>query len=160
MPGAYSADLRERVLIACERDGASRAKIASLFRVGESTVYRWLQAWRTEGRREARPRAGGPAPRLDVAALDELKGVVAGSNDLTLAEYAARLEGRAGVRVSGSTVCRALKKLGLPRKKRRCGRASGIGPISSPPARLGAPSWPRSTRDGWSSSTRAASTPA
>ncbi len=125
MPGAYSADLRERVLRACERGGASRAEIAALFRVGEATVYRWLQAWRAEGRREARPRAGGPAPRLDAAALDELKGVVAESNDLTLAEYAARLADRTGVRVSGSTVCRALRRLDLPRKKDAAGAGAG-----------------------------------
>ena len=97
MPGAYSADLRERVLRACERDGLSRVAVAAMVAVGETTVYRWLQAWRTEGRREARPHAGGPAPRLDAAAPDELKGVVAESNDLTLAEYAARLADRAGV---------------------------------------------------------------
>jgi transposase len=62
MPGAYSADLRERVLRACERGGPGRAEVAAMFAVGETTVYRWLQAWRAEGRREARPHAGGPAP--------------------------------------------------------------------------------------------------
>ena len=160
MPGAYSADLRERVLRACERGGLSRAEVAALFAVGETTVYRWLQAWRAEGRREARPHAGGPTPRLDAAALDELKGVAAGSNDPTLAEYAARLADRAGVRVSGSTVCRALRRLGLPRKKRRSRRGSRIDLMSPRLGRPGAPSWPRSTHGGWSSSTRAASTPA
>ena len=125
MPGAYSADLRERVLRACERGGPGRAEVAAMFAVGETTVYRWLQAWRAEGRREARPHAGGPAPRPDAAALDELKGVVAESNDLTLAEYAARLADRAGVRVSGSTVCRALRRLGLPRQKDAAGAGAG-----------------------------------
>ena len=130
------------MLTACERGRASRAEGASLFRVGGSTVYRWLRAWRTEGRREARPRAGGPTPRLDAAALDELKDVVAGSNDLTLAGHAARLEGRAGVRVSGSTVCRALKKLGLPRKKDAAGARAGPADIRRPRLAAG---WPRST---------------
>ena len=69
MPGAYSADLRERVLLACERGKLSRARIAKVFRVAEGTVYRWLQTWRTEARREAKPHAGGPAPRLDAATL-------------------------------------------------------------------------------------------
>ena len=44
MPGAYSADLRERALLACERGEPSRARIAKVFRVAESTVYRWLAA--------------------------------------------------------------------------------------------------------------------
>ena len=117
MPGAYSADLRGRVLWVCECGKLSRAKIAALFQVGETTLYRWQQEWRTDGRREAKPHAGGPAPQLDATALDKLKDLVVASNDLTLAEPAAKLAEHVGVPVSGSTVCRALRKLGLPRKK-------------------------------------------
>ena len=117
MAGAYSADLRERVLLTCERGRLSRAKIAALFQVAESTVYRWLQAWRREGRGAAKPHAGGPAPRLDEAAREKLRAIVAEANDLSLAEYAQKLRERAGVAASGPTVCRALQKLGLRRKK-------------------------------------------
>lgn len=125
MAGASSADLRERVLLVCERGRLSRAKVATLFQVAESTVYRWLQAWRTEGRREAKPHAGGPAPRLDQAALDKLQAIVAEANDLSLDEYAQRLGERTSVAVSGPTVCRALRKLGLPRKKEPAGAGAG-----------------------------------
>src|SRR3982750_3229366 len=127
MARAYTAELRERVLLACERGGLSRSTIAKLFGVGESTLYRWRQTWRTEGRREARPHAGGPAPRLDEAALDTLKELVAGDNDRTLAEYAASLREFAGVEASGPTVCRALRKLGLTRKKARTAKLAGAG---------------------------------
>jgi transposase len=129
MPKPYSSDLRERVLVACARGQLSRAKIAALFHVGESTLYRWLETWRSAGRREAKPHAGGPAPRLDAAALDELRAIVADANDLSLAEYATRLQERAGVTASGPTVSRALKKLGLPRKKDPAG--AGAGPARS-----------------------------
>jgi transposase len=125
MARPYAADLRERVLLACEREGLSRSRVAALFGVGASTLYRWRQAWRTEGRREAKPHAGGPAPRLDEAALEELEGLVAERNDRTLAEYAAGLAERAGVAASGPTVCRALRKLGLTRKKDPAGRRAG-----------------------------------
>jgi len=125
MAGAYSADLRERALLACARGKPSRAKIAALFRIGESTLHRWLETWRSEGRREAKPHAGGPEPRLDAAALDELQAIVAEANDLSLAEYAERLQERAGVTASGPTVSRALKKLGLPRKKDPAGAGAG-----------------------------------
>jgi transposase len=57
MPGAYSADLRERVLLACERGRLSRVKLAALFQIGESTVSRWLQAWRAEARPSRTPAA-------------------------------------------------------------------------------------------------------
>jgi transposase len=73
MPKPYSSDLRERVLRACARGKLSRAKIAVMFQVAESTLYRWLETWRSEGRREAKPHAGGPEPRLDATALGELR---------------------------------------------------------------------------------------
>src|SRR4051812_26740386 len=57
MPGAYSADLRQRVLLACAHGRLSRGKVTRLFQVAESTVYRWLQAWRREGRCQAKPHA-------------------------------------------------------------------------------------------------------
>ena len=148
MAGAYSADLRERALLACERGQLSRAKIAALFRIGESTLDRWLETWRAEGRRAAKPHAGGTEPRLDATALEALQAIVAEANDLTLAEYAGRLQARAGVSASGPTVSRALKKLGLPRKKRPAGRRSRTDPILSPPGRTGGPRWPASTRGG------------
>jgi transposase len=125
MPEPCSGDLRERVLPACERGRLSRAKIAAVFQVAESTAYRWLQTWRREERREAKPHAGGPAPRLDAAALKELEAIVAEASDLSLAEYAAKLLERAGVAASGPTVCRALGKLGLPRKKDAAGDRAG-----------------------------------
>jgi transposase len=131
MPRPYTAELRERALRACGRGGLSRASVAALFGIGESTLYRWQQTWRREGRRAAKPHAGGPAPRLDGAALDTLKALVAERNDRTLAEYAAQLFARAEVKASGPTVCRALKKLGLRRKKDPArGRA---GPTRSRP---------------------------
>ena len=145
MPGPYSRDLRERVLLVCERGRLSRAKIAKLFQVAESTVYRWLQTWRSEGRRAAKPHAGGPAPRLDQAALEKLKAIVVATNDLSRAEYAAPLVERGGERpdrVPGAA------EAGAAAQKRRGGRPSRTGPTSSPPARLGGPSWPPSSRGG------------
>jgi transposase len=117
MARAYTAELRDRALRACAQAGLSRASVAVLFGVGRSTLYRWQEAWQRERRRQARPHAGGPAPRLDQAALDTLKDLVAERNDRTLAEYAQELDKRAGVKASLPTVCRGLKKLGLRRKK-------------------------------------------
>jgi transposase len=134
----------------CARGRLSRARIAALFQVAESTVYRWLQTWRREGRREPKPHAGGPAPRLDKAALPKLAAIVAEANDLSLAEYAQRLHERTGVAVSGPTICRALQKLGLRRKKEPAGAGAGparhcrcprrlagrVGPIPAAPTDL------------------------
>src|SRR3954452_23317258 len=58
MPKPYSADLRERVLLA-EAAGLSPAVVAARFGVGLSTVYLWRQQARAEGRRCAKAHGGG-----------------------------------------------------------------------------------------------------
>ena len=58
MAKPYSADLRERVLLAGEA-GLPPAIVSRRFGVGLSTVYLWRQQARAEGRRCAKPHAGG-----------------------------------------------------------------------------------------------------
>src|SRR3954462_7057685 len=130
MPRAYSTDLRERALAAYEAGEGRQSEIARLYRVGERTLSGWLKIAREEGRRAPKPRRGGTRPVGGEAAT--LAGLVAERNDATLAEYADRLAERAGVRRSPSALCRALKALGLVRKKRP----------SRPPSRT-ATTWPR-----------------
>ena len=158
MPRAYSTDLRERVLAACERGVGTQAQAARRFGVSERTISGWLRAAREEGRRGPKPPArGGRMPVGGQAAV--LAGLVAEQSDATLAEYAGRLAERAGVRRSLAAVCRALKALGLVRKKRRSGPPSRPAPMSPPRGRHGAPIWRGSTLVGSSSSTRPASIP-
>jgi len=119
MPAPYSADLRRRVLAACAAHEAERAEVARRFRVAESTLYRWLQAERVEGRTAAKPHAGGPASRFDVAVVRQLH---AAQPDAQLAEYAARYRARTGVAISLSSVERLLQSLDLRRKKKDAAR--------------------------------------
>src|SRR5947209_10178322 len=141
MPRAYSIDLRERALAACEAGEGRQSEIARAYRIGGRTLSGWLKTAREEGRRSPKPRRGG---RPVGGERETLAGLVAERNDATLAEYADLLAERAGVRRSASALCRALKALGLGRKKRR----------SRPPGRTartwpgrggcGAPGWPGS----------------
>src|SRR3954471_16899442 len=62
MPRAYSSDLRERALDACEGGAGSQPEVARRYRVGERTLSGWLKAAREEGRRVPEPRGGGPRP--------------------------------------------------------------------------------------------------
>ena len=111
MAGAYSTDLRSRVLAAVEV-GESPDAAARRFAVGRSTVYRLVVAARDEGRREAKPMGGGPEPVITGAAEAALRRMLDGSNHLTLAECRDRLAVEAGVRVHPWTVGRALRRLG------------------------------------------------
>src|SRR3954454_11276622 len=113
MPKPYSADLRERVLLAGE-SVLPPAIVARRFGIGLSTVYLWRHQARAEGRRCAKPHAGGRAPGIDTAGETMLRALVAERNDRTLDEYREHLAARTGGRrVSRPTLCRALRRLGL-----------------------------------------------
>ena len=156
MPRPYSTDLRERVLAAYEGGEGSQAQVARRYRVGERTLSGRLRAARGEGRRGPKPHGGG---RVPVGGASEvLAALVAERNDATPAEYADLLDGRAGVRRSPAAVCRALKTLGLVRKKRRFGPPNRIARTWPRRGGRGAPTSPGSIPDGWSSSTRPGST--
>jgi transposase len=157
MPRPYSADLRERVLLAHEHGEGGATVLARRFRIGISTLYRWFEAAHA-GRRVAQPMGHGRPPLG--GADDALRALVAEQNDATLAEYAERFAARTGRRRSLSAICRGLQRLGLPRKKRPSMPPSRRGRMSHRPARSGTPGSPGSRRSGWSSSMRAASTPA
>jgi transposase len=111
MAGAYSTDLRERVLKAVEAGEAPEAA-ARRFAVGRSTAYRWTRAARDEGRRAAKPMGSGPAPRITGETGAALLRLAGGANHLTLADLAARLAETEGVRVHPATVHRALRRAG------------------------------------------------
>ena len=111
MAGAYSTDLRSRVLAAIEA-GESPEAAARRFAVGRSTAYRWVAAAREEGRRAAKRTGGGPEPVITGAVEAALRRMLEGSNHLTLAQCRDRLAAEAGVRVHPWTVGRALRRMG------------------------------------------------
>ena len=112
MAGAYSVDLRSRVLAAVEA-GESPEAVAQRFMVGRSTVYRWAAAARDEGRRAAKRMGGGPPPAIRGEAEAALRRMLAGDdNHLTLAECRDRLAAETGLRVHPWTVGRALRRMG------------------------------------------------
>ena len=132
MPRAYSGDLRRRVVAAALEGGQSREVVARRFAVGRSSVYRWVDTAQTEGRLEAKPMRGGPRPMIRDGTETALKHLVKDTNHLTLAEYRDRLADKTEVRVHPWTVGRALRRLGLTRKKEdlacdRAGRGRDLG---------------------------------
>jgi transposase len=159
MPRPYSTDLRERALVACERREGSRAEIARRFVVGVSTLHDWLRQAREAGRRSARPARGGQPLLGGEAAQAALADLLTERGDATLVELADGLAARTGRRWSPSALCRALRRLGWPRKKGRSGPPSRTVQTSPRSGRRGArrSSPATSTRTSWCSSTRAAS---
>src|SRR5947208_8410650 len=119
---AYSVDLRQRVLAACD-GGMGTAEAAETFAVSEAWVRRIKQRRREGG--EFAPRArrrAGPVPVL-AAHRDRLADLARAAPDLTPAEYRDRL----GAAAAPRTVGRALKALGLTFKKKSSGPPSKAG---------------------------------
>ena len=116
---AYSQDLRDRVLRACDR-GMPTKQVAEVFEVSPAWVRAVKQRRRETGETSPRPAGGARVRKIDMARLAEL---VSEQPDATAKELRERL----GVVCAETTIYGALKRLGLTFKKRR----------STPPNRTG-----------------------
>src|SRR5512143_24120 len=111
---AYSQDLRERVVEAVRRGEGTLQQIADRFLVSVSFITRLMQLHRSTGSLGPRPHGGGNPAVLAPEDLERLRALVQEQPDATLEELRQRL----GASCSLMTISRALRKLGLPRKKK------------------------------------------
>src|SRR5512135_200977 len=110
---AYSMDLRERVVAACDEGLDTRAEVAERFSVSESWVRRLLQRRRETGSMAPKRHGGGQRPAFDSESLERLRQAVAERPDATLAELRDAVGATRGITaVHGATVA-----LGLTHKK-------------------------------------------
>lgn len=123
---AYSLDLRERVVRACDDVVGTRNEIAQMFGVSVSFITKLLRRRRQHKTIAAKPRSGGGKPSLDKSDLQQVRELVDEQPDATLQELCRRLQQRVGKAVQSWTMCRALKRLGLVRKKSPFTPRSGI----------------------------------
>ena len=114
---ALSLDLRERVAAACDEGSDTQPEIAERFGVSVSFITKLLRRRTVTGSVDAKPRGGGRRPALGARDLGHVRRLVAERPDATLAELCDRLRARGGPAVGAWTMCRALKALGLARKK-------------------------------------------
>ena len=119
---AYSLDLRKKIVEAKQR-GAPTSEVARTFGVGVSTVKRYAATAR-EGRSLVPKKRPGSKPKMDEAAVRLLEADLRERPTATLPQRREFLSRVARVRVSDSTLSRALKRLGWSRKKDRWERAS------------------------------------
>ena len=152
---AYSQDLRERVVRACDAGLHTRARLAELFHVSTAWIRRLLQRRRETGAFAARPHGGGAPRKLDDAHRDRLAALVAATPDATLAELHQQL----GAPVHRSTIDRALTRLRLTVKKKSSTPPSSSAPTCKRGGSSGGRRPPASTRRGSSSSMRRGRTP-
>lgn len=82
-----------------------------------SFVKRVLRRYRTSAQREAKPRGATLAPKIDGEALILVQRLIENKPDISLEELCEQLEKRTQLKVSKSTMCRAVQRLEMPRKK-------------------------------------------
>jgi transposase len=151
---AYSQDLRERVVRACDEGRGTRPQIAAWFGVSTAWIRRLLQRRRQTGSIAALPRGGGSPPKMNADRCGRLLLLVAAQPDATLAE----LRDRLAAPVHLSTVARTLARLGLTVKKKSCTPPNKTAPTCGGNAPPGGRVRPASTRSGSSSSMRSGRT--
>ena len=113
--------MRQRVLAAALRGDRTIPQAAELFGVSTAFVNKMLRLYRSGDDLAPRPHGGGHIPRLSTRHRRLLRSAVATNNDATLGELREHLAVESRVSVSESTASRALKALGLPRKKKHEG---------------------------------------
>lgn len=114
---AYSIDLRERVLVACDEGKHAITHIAREFKVSTRWIYKLKQQRHQEGTISPRGHGGGRQPAFyaeDSLALDEY---ISKQPDATLQEIQRHFDNR--VSCSIQAVANALKHLGWRYKKNR-----------------------------------------
>lgn len=121
---AYSTDLRERVVAACQQGGRTIGEVAAQFSVSDSFVRKLRRRQRTSGSVAALPPHSGPAPVLNAAAQAQLTACLRQEPDATLTELCIWLAAIGGPAVSQTTLWRAVQALDWRRKKR----------VSTPPS--------------------------
>jgi transposase len=113
---AYSEDLRERVLTAVDQ-GMSRSEVVRLFGVSSASIKRYLKLRRERG--SVAPKTIPGCPPRKISSLQEgLRPQLEAHPDATLQEHCKLWEVQTGVKVSTSTMRRAILRLRWTRKKK------------------------------------------
>ena len=114
---AYSVDLREKIVAAVRR-GMSKAQVALTFGVGDTSVKRYVKL-AEEGKPLTPGKASGKQSKLGESGMRLLEEDLRARPTVSHRRRAEYLFKLVGVKVSESTICRAIKRLGYTRKKGR-----------------------------------------
>ena len=117
MTRPLSNDLRHRVVTAVVDGGMSRRSAAKRFGIAPSTAIEWVSAWRRTGSNRPRAQGGDRRSQRIETRAEAVLALVDETPDRTLAEIAAHLEDKRGLRVSQSSVWRFFHRRGITFKK-------------------------------------------
>ncbi len=142
----YSQALREKIVGALEGDN-TQEEVADRFSVSRSFIEKLWRRFRTTGSCAALPHAGGRGRTLR-AHEGAVRKEVAAQPDITREELCQRVKAAGAPAVCQATMCAALQRLDLPRKKSRSTTARKTRRESSGCARIGGSGRQRSPASG------------
>jgi transposase len=125
---AYSLDLRSKILAAVDA-GDPKAAVARRFGVDRATVKRYIVLRRATGGIAPRPRPGKRS-RLSREYDPALWSQLEAHPDAILADHCRLWAEQQGMTVSQATLCRAIRRLGWTRKKRRWVPPNAMSPAA------------------------------
>lgn len=118
MPKAYSTDLRRRAVAAYENGEGTLEEVSARFSIGRTSLVDYLKRKRETGDVLPTEYTPGPPTTITTKGLAYIRWTVERKPDIILADICKKYLGRFKKNVSPSMVCRALKKIGLKRKKK------------------------------------------
>ncbi|GAB4453663.1 MAG: hypothetical protein OHK0029_06870 [Armatimonadaceae bacterium] len=121
---AYSLDLRERILAACD-NGATAKEAAERFAVSHDTVQRYKRQRRERGTLAPKP-IPGRVPHIKETEHEAYRELVASRSDWTLASLAEAWEEQTGRKPTVSVLSDTCQRLGITHKKRADSRKNEI----------------------------------
>ncbi len=114
---AYSTDLRESAVKYFLSHNLRYKDVADIFDVSVSTLHGWVSLFKKGGCLDYRTSTGRPR-LIDRDKDDDFRKIVVSNADHTLAQISETWEAHQGQKLSISGVSRAIRRLGLTRKKR------------------------------------------
>ena len=123
----FSEDLRARMVVVYEETALSYPQVAERFQVSESSVRRFVKQWRETGMVTPKLPINGRQPKMNEEGGAILAELVKMHVDASQDELRERLAVNTGTLVSQPTLCRALQRARITRKKRRNGPQSSGG---------------------------------
>jgi transposase len=118
MRGSLSIDLRERAVSAYIPEKTTIQEVAKLFKIGTATLSRWLRRRRETGSLLPYKKGGFSSPKISDKDLSIIHNIVEEKPDRILLELCVEYEKRANIKVSTSTMDRALRRANITRKKK------------------------------------------
>ncbi len=119
MPAPLSVDLRQRVIAAYQAKEGSQRQLAERFKVSLSFVRDLTRRYRETGAVEPKPHAGGAIAKLGASQLPMVKAFVEAQPDALLEELCERFAEKTTLKVSVSTMQRAVQSLELSVNNKR-----------------------------------------